>query len=220
MDKVKGKIICKIAVVIVIIIALVFIFKSGKGIKQFSDLDSLIVFIKERGKYAILVFLLIFALKPLVMVIPSTIMTITAGILFGPFYGFILSLTGIFISGTLAFALSRFLGKDFVNRILKGKVVSLNKNLNENGFKVLLLLRLPPVLPYDPVSYACGLSEIKYFDFITASVIGVMPETFCYSVIGENFRNPMSVKFLVPLILIIVATVLSGVIFKKSGKKN
>lgn len=220
MDKSRGKFIGKIVVVIGIIIALFFIFKSGNGIKQFRDLDCLILFIKRRGKYAVLAFLLIFALKPLVMVIPSTIMSITAGILFGPFYGFMMSLTGFFISGTFAFALSRFLGKDFVNKILKGKVVTLNKNLNKNGFKVLLLLRLPPVLPYDPVSYACGLSEMKYFDFITASVIGVMPETFCYSVIGENFRDPMSAKFLLPLIFIIGATAVSGFVFKKAGKNN
>ena len=81
--------------------------------------------------------------------------------------------------------------------------------------KILFLLRLPPILPYDALSYTCGLTKIKYSDFIWASVLGVAPETLCYVILGMNFNNPFSVKFILPLIIIIF-----GIIFTKKLVKR
>ena len=89
-------------------------------------------------------------------------------------------------------------------------------NLKERGFLILLLLRLPPILPYDPLSYACGLTDIKYTSFIAASLIGVVPETLCYSIMGESVLNPLSPSFIVPIIILVISTSISGILFKKA----
>lgn len=204
-----------ISIIIIIFIAALVFISRGK-IHHFMNMHFLIKYVKSYGKYALVCFLIIFSLKPIMIVIPSAMMSVASGILFGPIKGFIVNMLGFFISGTLAFMLSRFLGKEFVDKILRGKALSLNQNMEKKGFKILFLLRLPPVLPYDPLSYACGLTKINYKAFILASLLGVVPETLCYSYMGENILNPLSPKFIVPLVVIIIATLLSGFAFNKS----
>lgn len=216
MNKHKLKTIFKVLLILIIALLLIKLIGHAQLIHKLRDLDSLIEFIKLKGKYAALFFFIMFALKPLILVLPSAMMSVASGVIFGPLYGFILNMVGFFFSGTIAFFLSRFLGKAFVDKILRGKALKLNQNLDKNGFKVLFLLRLPPVLPYDPLSYTCGLTNMRYVDFITASLLGVVPETLCYSIMGENFRNPLSAKFLIPLGIVILATLLSGFAFKKA----
>lgn len=211
--KINFKIIVLIALIL-IITPLLIVTKSYWC--KYTNLHNFVALLRSYGKYAAFLFILVFSLKPLLIVIPSAMLSVAGGILFGPTKGFIFNMIGFFISGTLAFYLARFLGKDFVDGILKGKVLSLNNNMEQNGFKILFLLRLPPVLPYDPLSYACGLTKIKYPAFILASLLGVVPETLCYSFMGQNILNPCSAKFIIPLIIIVVATVFSGFAFKKS----
>ncbi|MGL5149895.1 MAG: TVP38/TMEM64 family protein [Clostridium sp.] len=173
------------------------------------DVNELVTYIKSQGALSIIVFLLIFSIKPFFLVIPANVVAIGGGILFGTTFGFGLSMLGFFISGTIAFFISRSLGREFVEGLLGNKFMKLDDNMESNGFKILFLLRLPPILPYDPLSYASGLTKIKYKDFILASVLGVVPETFCYSVMGSNINNPKSAAFIMPIILVIAATVFS-----------
>ena len=191
-----------------VIIALVMVIINWHFIKELR-IEKIVRFIHEKGPYAVGVYLLIFAIKPFFVIIPSNLLAITGGILFGPVEGFILSMLGFFISGTMAFYLSQFLGKDFVQSIVGDRFIKLDDNLNKNGFKILFLLRLIPVMPYDALSYACGFTNIKYSFFILASVLGVLAETLCFSILGPSFRHPFSLKFMIPLAVIILITVFS-----------
>lgn len=203
-----------------IVAFLIFIFINRNRLKQFISLGNFINYVRGYGKYALFCFIGVFALKPLVLIIPSAMLSISSGIVFGPVKGFMVNMIGFFLSGTLAFYLSRFLGKDFIDKILKGRALKFNNNMEKDGFKILFLLRLPPVLPYDPLSYTCGLTKIKYKPFIVASLLGVIPETMCYSYMGENILNPLSAKFIVPLSIVLSATLLSTLAFNKSKNIN
>lgn len=205
---------------IALLVIAIYFLRHSKVIEHIGNLNGFIYYIKSQGKYACLVFLIIFALKPLVLIIPSNILSISSGIVFGPILGTILTSIGFFVSGSLAFFIARVLGQDAVNKILRGKALNLNNKLEQNGFKVLFFLRLIPVLPYDPVSYAAGLSKIKYRDFIISSVIGVVPEVICYSIIGENAMNPLSPKFFIPLSIIILTTIVSAIIVKNDKARE
>lgn len=203
--------------IIFIIIALVIVVANWHSIKELR-IAKVVHFIREKGQYAIIVYLVIFAIKPFLVVAPSNLISVAGGILFGPVKGFILSMIGFFISGTVAFFLSQFLGKDFVQGILGDKFIKLDDNINKNGFKILFLLRLPPILPYDPLSYACGFTNIKYRSFILASVLGVIPETLCFSILGPSFKHPFSLKFIIPLAILILTTVFSKKIMNMRKK--
>lgn len=210
----KVKFIIFVVFIIVTLILIAFNWHSIKGLK----IHKVLKYLEDIGPIAMLVYLAFFIVKPFFIVIPSNVIAIGAGIVFGPVKGFLLTMVGFWISGTVAFNISRFLGKDFVESIIGNKLMKLDNNMGKNGFKILLLLRLPPVLPYDPLSYACGLTKIKYWDFIIASVLGVVPETICYSIIGREAHNPASPKFIIPIVVLILAVVLSKFIMDKRHK--
>lgn len=193
---------------------LIFIILNWKIIRGL-NIHKFLEYLEGMGTIATIVYLGMYVIKPIFIVIPSNILALGAGIVFGPIKGFLLTMVGFWISGTIAFYIARFLGKDFVEGIIGDKLMKLDKNMEKNGFKILFLLRLPPVLPYDPLSYACGLTKIRYRDFILASVIGVVPETICYSIIGREAHNPLSPKFLIPIIFLIVAVIGSKFIMDK-----
>lgn len=200
--------------ILFVFIIAIFITMNLNQIKQI-NLPRLVTYISNYGKYAAICFLLIFSLKPLLLFLPSSMLSIAAGMIFGPIIGFLLNMAGFFLSATIAFYLSRFLGKNFVDKLLKGKVMSINSNLEKNGIKILFFIRFTPVIPFDPISYACGLSKMKYTDFITGSMAGVFFETLCYAFIGESIFNPFSYKFLIPAGLVILAIGITTYIYKR-----
>jgi uncharacterized membrane protein YdjX (TVP38/TMEM64 family) len=212
MDKIKFLIFIVFAIIALVVIIMNWNHIKGLRIEKF------VHFIRKKGRYAIIVYLLIFAIKPFFVIVPSNLISIAGGILFGPVEGFILSMVGFFISGTVAFHLSQFLGKNFVQSIVGDRFIKLDDKLNKNGFKILFLLRLPPILPYDPLSYACGFTNIKYRDFILASVFGVVVETLCFSILGPSCNQPFSLKFMIPFAILILVTVFSKKIMDMKKK--
>lgn len=200
--------------IIFILAALIFIGANWHLIRNIK-MHSIVKFAKDKGPLSIILYLLIYVIKPFLIVIPSNVIAIGGGVLFGPIRSFLLTMIGFWISGTIAFYIARFLGKDFVESIIGDKLMKLDNNMEKKGFKILFLLRLPPILPYDPLSYACGLTKIKYKDFIFASLLGVVPETLCYSIIGRQAHNPKSPMFIIPILILILGVVLSKFIMNK-----
>lgn len=191
-----------------VIISLILIIKNWNLIR-YLKVERIVNFIRSKGPFAVIIFLGIYALKPFIIVMPSNVVAIVGGIIFGPIKGFIISMAGFFVSGTIAFYLARFLGKEFVQKLIGNKFMKLDDNMKNNGFKILFFLRLPPILPYDPLSYACGFTNISFFAFIMASLLGVVPETLCYSVIGKNLAYPFSIKFIIPIAIVVLVTIFS-----------
>ncbi|MGL4848161.1 MAG: TVP38/TMEM64 family protein [Clostridium sp.] len=203
--------------VIIIGIALFVLFENRHIIMNIK-IEEVLTFIEKKGTFAALIYLGIYVVKPFFLVIPTNIIAIAGGLMFGPIKGFILTMIGFFIAGTIAFFISRILGRDFVEGLLGGKMLKLDENLEENGFKILFLLRLPPILPYDPLSYACGFTKVSYKHFILASLLGVMPETLCYSILGKNMDRPFSPEFIIPIVLLVIGLIFSKKIMDKKNK--
>jgi uncharacterized membrane protein YdjX (TVP38/TMEM64 family) len=155
-----------------------------------------------------------YSLKPILFVIPASLLSIVAGNIFGSFYAFIYSMIGCFFSGTLAFFLAKFMGKPFVDKILKGKVLKIDSGLEKHGFLIMLLMRLSFVFPYDALSYASGLTKVKYKDFIMGTMLGIIPEMIMYSYIGKNLGTYTIKKIFIPIILMTIIAILANYLYK------
>jgi uncharacterized membrane protein YdjX (TVP38/TMEM64 family) len=200
-----------------IIVTIVFLANKLDLVSKFK-LHEVIKYVRRKGSYGELTFILLIFLKSFIIIIPASIFTVAGAILFGAVKGFLLNILGFFISGTSIFYLARFLGKGFLDKILKGKMLKLDKRLEHNGFKVMFFLRAVPIFPYDLLSAVSGVSNIKYKDFILGSVLGVIPETLCYSLITKGFgahSRKLTMLMYLTIILIIIITV---VIYKRSSK--
>lgn len=212
----KFKFVIFIGIMLAAIIFIVFNWRNIRGL----NIETVVEFVRTKGPYAVGIYLLIFALKPFAIVVPSNVLVICGGIVFGPFKGLLLAMAGFWISATIAFYVSRILGKDFVQGIIGDKFINLDKRIESSGFKILFFLRIIPILPYDPLSYACGFTNMRYFTFIIASVLGVLPETFCYNLMGKHVTNPLSPQFFIPLIVIIVIALFSKKFFHIKEEKQ
>ncbi|WP_010237530.1 TVP38/TMEM64 family protein [Clostridium arbusti] len=175
-------------------------------------------YILSYGKFAAVIFALIYSLKPIVLVVPASLLSILAGNIFGPIYAFMLSMIGCFFSASLAFWLAHILGKPFVDKILRGKVFKLDDRIEKHGFLIMLLMRLSFVFPYDPLSYAAGLTKMKYTDFILGTMLGIIPEMLSYSFMGKHLNKPFSLKMLVPIAVMVGVAVTASYFYRRYRK--
>ena len=82
----------------------------------------------------------------------------------------------------------------------------------------MLIMRLSYIFSYDALSYAAGLSKMRYIDFISGTMLGILPEFFAYSMIGKNLEHPFSKGIYFPIIIVTVIALLTYFISKKSKK--
>jgi len=133
-------------------------------------------YIEGFGKLAIVVYVALYVVNTFTPFIPPIfILSLLAGALFGPLLGTVALTLGTFCGTTAAFFVSRYIGRSWVERIIQGKGAQFYEKLSSNGFFILLPMRLIGLPPYGIIDFICGLSKMRYFDFISATMIGAIP---------------------------------------------
>jgi uncharacterized membrane protein YdjX (TVP38/TMEM64 family) len=150
--------------------------------------------IQSAGPVAPVIYLLIYSIAP-VFFVPGWIITVAGGLAFGALWGTILTVIGATIGATLAFFVARYLGRDFVAHLLKGKLKTLDEQAAANGFQVIFFLRLIPLVPFNALDYIAGLSKIGVRDYILGTFLGIIPGTFAYVYLGSSLTNIYSWQF-------------------------
>ncbi|HJZ77667.1 MAG TPA: TVP38/TMEM64 family protein [Vicinamibacterales bacterium] len=128
-----------------------------------ADIDSF-------GAAAVVAFILIYAVS-IVALIPATVLTIAGGAVFGLVQGATYSFIGGAIGSTCAFLLGRHGARRLVERRLADlpRFVAIDRAVAAQGWWIVFLLRLSPVMPFNVLNYALGLTTISVRDFALAS---------------------------------------------------
>ena len=95
---------------------------------------------------------------------------------------------GAICGGTLAFFIARFLCKDLVTSKLN-KHITIKSAIESNGFGMILILRLIPLIPFDIISYCSGATGVNYRAFILATTLGIIPGVFLLVNIGAGMNE-------------------------------
>jgi uncharacterized membrane protein YdjX (TVP38/TMEM64 family) len=137
------------------------------------------------GVAGIFIFIVVYAAAT-VLLAPGSILTIGAGLAFGLWQGFLAVSAGSTLGAALAFLVARFIARSRVEAIAKGsdKFRRIDKAIGKEGAKLIFLLRLSPVIPFNISNYFYGLTSVKFWPYVLASWIGMMPGTFLYVYIG------------------------------------
>lgn len=146
-------------------------------------------FIGDFGPWAIIVYVLLYTINTISILPPIAFMSLSAGFLFGPILGFIALTLGSFFGTSATFFIARRFGGEFVDTITKGKVVEFQKKISKNGFLVILPIRLIGFPPWELVNYISGISKISYRDYITATMIGIMPAVIIQVFFSDRLSN-------------------------------
>ena len=137
------------------------------------------------GTVGILVFIIVYALATVLMA-PGSILTIGAGFVFGLWKGFLAAWVGATLGAALAFLVARFVARDKIEAIARRneKFRKIDNAIGKQGAKLIFLLRLSPVIPFNLSNYFYGLTAVKFWPYVVASWLGMIPGTFLYVYIG------------------------------------
>lgn len=158
------------------------------GWDLFSDRERLRRVVEEAGFLAPVVYVVLLVAQAVILPLPATPLQISGGFLFGVFGGFLLSWLGIILGAAACFGLSRALGGGLVSR--SERLEKLDRRLREHGAMVVFVLGLVPVVNFDAVSYAAGLSGLSFRRFVLAASLGTAPSTFAVVYLGGASPGP------------------------------
>jgi uncharacterized membrane protein YdjX (TVP38/TMEM64 family) len=122
------------------------------------------------------------------------ILTIGAGFAFGLWKGFLAVSAGATLGAALAFLVARSIARDRIEAMAKGndRFQRIDSAISEQGAKIIFLLRLSPVIPFNLSNYFYGLTAVKFWPYVFASWVGMMPATFLYVFIGAASKTTVS----------------------------
>jgi uncharacterized membrane protein YdjX (TVP38/TMEM64 family) len=124
----------------------------------------------------------------------AAVMTLAGGALFGLVTGTVVISFASSIGATLAFLVSRFLLKDWVQSRFKNKLHAINQGIERDGSFYLFTLRLVPVFPFFIINLVMGLTPIRTTRFYLISQIGMLPGTLVYVNAGTQLAQIDSLK--------------------------
>ena len=118
---------------------------------------------------------------------PAEFLAMANGMLFGPVWGSLVTWIGAMLGAYLAFGLARWLGRPFVVAMLSERQrATLDRWTERGGGGALLLSRLVPVISFNLINYAAGLTRMSWWTFTWATGLGVLPLTILMVLTGDR----------------------------------
>ncbi len=121
-----------------------------------------------------------------VLMLPAWLMTIGAGMVFGFVPGVAVVIVGATLGAAAAFLIARYLARERVARASEGnpKFQALDRAIGEKGWRIVFLLRMSVVVPYVFSNYVYGLTAIRFWPYVAATAVGMIPVTSLYVALG------------------------------------
>ena len=146
---------------------------------------------------------------------PGSFATITSAAIFGFGTGLLISMTGATIGASLAFIISRKVGRKGVEMLLGDRLQNVDKFIGEREFVSILVLRLLPVVPFNGLNYASGLTSVRFSRYFPATILGMLPGATLTSWTVSQAGDMTSSSFLVGIGVTAVAVVGSGILARR-----
>jgi len=175
----------RLKLVFAVIIVIIFVYAA-----QYFHIQELLIksldWINSLGPSGPLLFIGIYILA-CVLFIPGSILTLGAGIIFGIVKGSIIVSISATLGATCAFLAGRYLARDWVAQKIEGnpKFRAIDEAVAKEGWKIVGLVRLSPIFPFNLLNYAFGLTRVSLRHYFLASWIGMLPGTVMYVYIGS-----------------------------------
>lgn len=143
--------------------------------------------------------------------VPRTALSVLAGVVAGFWGGLAVAWVSGVLGAAAGYGLARALGRDTVERLAGPRLARADAALSGRGFLATLLGRLTPVAPFTLVSYAAGLSGIRWSAYLAGSALGLLPGTVLHVGIGATVGSTGGGWTLlvsaVPLVVVVVVAV-------------
>jgi uncharacterized membrane protein YdjX (TVP38/TMEM64 family) len=146
--------------------------------------------VRETGFAGVLLYALVYVAATLLL-LPGSILTAGAGFVYGPLWGALLVSPVSVLGATLAFLLGRGVARGWVVRRLRAntRVAAIDEAVAQHGLRLVVLLRLSPLVPFNLLNYALGLTRVRLRDYVIGSALGMLPGTVLYVYLGSTIAE-------------------------------
>jgi len=175
--------------------------------------------VEDFGIWAPIIFMGIFAVRPFTL-IPLSIIALSSGLIFGPYMGTLYNMIGTVIGAATSFAAIRIFtdGAHIEDRNLD-TIKEFKNDLEENGFKSVLMLRLIPVLNFDLITFFCAKMKVIWWKFLLATLVGTIPGSFMFGYFGSSLLKLKPMNLIILAGIIVVLASLGYLTKRKLGSK-
>jgi uncharacterized membrane protein YdjX (TVP38/TMEM64 family) len=144
-----------------------------------------LAFAKGAGLAGALLYGLAYVLGTLLF-FPGSLLTLGAGFLYGLAAGMAVVVPASVLGALLAFLLGRTVLRGPTERLLQRhpRFQAVDAAVGEEAFRVVLLLRLSPLFPFNLLNYGLGVTRVPVGTYLLASVVGMFPGTLLYVYLG------------------------------------
>ena len=182
--------------------------RYGSGVFSKDTASTVIEYLRQNSRFAFLIIICLQIVQVVVCVLPGQPIQFAASYMFGIGVGFLLSIIGAIIGTTISFYLAKVLGSDAMHMFFgEEKVRDYQRKLNSGrGLLLAFLIYLIPGIPKDLVSYAAGISEMRFRPFLLVATIGRSPGMLGSLLLGHFFesRNYTAIAILSAVVAVIL----------------
>ena len=211
-----------------LILVVAFIIARITGVTEYISLDNLgrlRDWINGFGALAPIIFILVYIVA-VVAFLPATPLTLLAGLVFGAFWGTLWTWIGASIGATLAFLVGRYAARGLVESWTANneRVRKLDKGVEEQGWRILLITRLVPVFPFNLQNYAYGITKVGLGTYVLLTATCILPGVIVYTFAGGSLaaaEQDITRTFLylgIAAVFFVIVSLIPGWIRKRNQK--
>ncbi len=159
---------------------------TGRQVLAGAGAGQALEWVRQEGWMGGILFVLLYGVA-CVGLVPGSLLTLGAGGVFGPWWGTVWVSIGATTGAMLSFLVGRFLAREWVARRIEKnpRFAAIDAAVGREGWRVVLLLRLSPVVPFNLLNYALGLTRVGWKEYLLASWVGMLPGTVLYVYLGS-----------------------------------
>lgn len=193
-----------------------------RSMLSLESLSLLADYFRSLGVWAPIISIALMIAQGILAPLPSFVITAANGLAFGIPFGFLISWTGGMAAAIVMFWLARLLGAGFVERVTKQNhlLQQANRYSGKNGFFLIFVARLLPIVSFDFISFLAGLSQISFRSFFVATALGQIPGTILYTLVGHDVANldEYQTRFLWTSVIIVLLIIIGKVAASRKKK--
>jgi len=175
-----GKIIVYVAAAVSVVAILLLLGRqAGQSVPRFA------AWVASLGIWGPLVFILGYTVATVAFV-PGVVLTLAAGAIFGLVRGTLYTFVGATFGASAAFLVARYAARRAIEKRIAGneRFAAIDQAVAKEGLKIVVLLRLSPVFPFNLLNYALGLTRVRFLDYLLAC-FAMLPGTLLYVYYGH-----------------------------------
>jgi uncharacterized membrane protein YdjX (TVP38/TMEM64 family) len=156
--------------------------------------DALLAYVRDNGISSVAFYILVYAAAIAVNLPGGAVLTLAGGFLFGTLPAVLYVNVGATAGAVLAFLSARYLLGDRLQERYRDRLAKFNDEMERNGTRYLLTLRLIPVFPFFVVNFLAGLTRVSLITFFWTTSLGIIPATAVFAYAGHQLEHVHSVS--------------------------